>query len=147
MNKEYTKQSLPKEDYLILLGTALSVFSSNNGFIIENIIKTDDTYDWYELIDKESGHLKPYIEQSISQKTGDSKICDLFLDIVKKRNRIIHGFRITSKSGDQVLATKTLKKDGDIQFEITNEYLIDFIKKNDELSDLLYEYRQSINSR
>lgn len=146
MNKEHTKQSLPKENYLILLGTALSVFSSNNGFIIENIIRTEDTYDWYELIDMESGRLKPYIDQSITQKSGDSTIRDLFLDIVKMRNRIIHGFRITSKNGDQILATKTLKKDGDIQFEITNEYLIDFITKNDQLSDLLHKYRQSINS-
>lgn len=147
MNKEFTKQSLPKEDYLILLGTALSVFSSNNGFIIENIIETENKYDWYELIDKESGCLKPYIEQSITQKTRDSVICNLFLDIVKMRNRIIHGFRITSKNGDQILATKTRKKDGNIQFEITTEYLIDFIKKNDRLSDLLNKYRQSINSR
>ena len=147
MNKKYTKQSLPKEDYLFLLGTALCVFSSNNGFIIENIIKTEDTYDWYELIDMESGRLGYYIDQSITQKSGDSTICDLFLDIVKMRNRIIHGFRITSKNGDQILATKTLKQDGNKQFEITNEYLIDFITKNDQLSDLLHKYRQSINSR
>lgn len=33
------------------------------------------------------------------------------------------------------------KKDGNIQFEITKEYLLDFIKKNEELSDMLYKYR------
>ena len=50
-------------------------------------------------------------------------------------------FRITSKQGEQILATKTRKKDGNIQFEITKEYLLDFIKKNEELSDMLYKYR------
>ena len=28
-----------------------------------------------------------------------------------------------------------------IGFEITKEYLLDFIKKNEELSDMLYKYR------
>ena len=36
---------------------------------------------------------------------------------------------------------KERKKDGNIQFEITKEYLLDFIKKNEELSDMLYKYR------
>ena len=57
------------------------------------------------------------------------------------RNRIIHGFRITSKNGEQVLATKTRKKEGNVQFEITNEYLMDFIKKNEQLNYLLHQYR------
>lgn len=74
-------------------------------------------------------------------KTDSFNIEDLFLEVVNMRNRIIHGFRITSNSGEQILATKTRKKDGNIQFEITNEYLIDFIKKNEKLSNLLHQYR------
>ena len=66
---------------------------------------------------------------------------DLFMEIVNMRNRIIHGFRVTSVKGEQVLATKTLRKDGNIQFEITEDYLMEFIKKNQRLSDLLYSYR------
>lgn len=50
---QYSRQSLPSKQYRLLLGTALSVFSSNNGFIIENILNTDSSYSWYELIDKE----------------------------------------------------------------------------------------------
>ena len=146
MNGKYTKQSLPKDDYLLLLGIALSVFSSNMCFIIENIIKTDIKYDWYELVDKQSGALKSYIEETITKKSGKSDISKLFLKIVEMRNRIIHGFRITSKSGEQILATKTLKRDGNMQFEITRDYLVDFIKKNDELCDLLYDYREYINN-
>ena len=58
-----TRQSLPSERYRLLLGTALSVFSSNNGFIIENILDTDSSYSWYELIDKESGRLMKHIKK------------------------------------------------------------------------------------
>ena len=55
------------------------------------------------------------------------------------RNRIIHGFRVTSPDGEQVIETK-VKSTGE-QFIIREKYLIDFIKKNDELSDMLHNYR------
>ena len=141
MYESYTRQSLPAKEYRELLGTALCVFNSNNGFIIENIIKTNTLFDWYELIDKESGCLRTIISETISKESGTTEIEDLFLKIVNMRNRIIHSFRITSKSGEQVLATKKRKKEGNIQFEITKEYLMDFIKKNEKLSDLLHQYR------
>lgn len=51
MYEPYTRQSLPSKEYRELLGSALCVFSSNNGFIIENIIHTSNAYDWYNLID------------------------------------------------------------------------------------------------
>lgn len=86
-------------------------------------------------------NLKKSIADTISRNTGNKDIEILFSEIVEMRNRIIHGFRITSKQGEQILATKTRKKDGNIQFEITKEYLLDFIKKNEELCDMLYKYR------
>ena len=141
MYESYTRQSLPAKEYRELLGTALCVFNSNNGFIIENIIRTNTSFDWYELIDKESGLLRTIISETISKGCDTTEIEDLFLKIVSMRNRIIHSFRITSNSGEQVLATKSRKKEGNIQFEITEEYLMDFIKKNEMLSDLLHQYR------
>lgn len=141
MYESYTRQSLPTKEYRELLGTALCVFSSNNGFIIENIIKTNDSFDWYSLVDKESGLLIDNISETISTTCGNKEIENLFSEIVDMRNRIIHGFRITSESGEQILATKSLKKKGNVQFEITTAYLIDFIKKNEKLSDLLHQYR------
>lgn len=130
--------SLPEERYLLLLGIAMSVFSSNNSFIIENILRTDPSYSWYELIDLESGKLKPIIKKTISKK-ANIEISEKFSEIVDMRNRIIHGFRITSKSGEQILGTK-VKNSGE-QFEITEEYLKKFIKTNDELSTMLTKYR------
>lgn len=85
MYENYTKQSLPTKEYRELLGTALCVFSSNNSFIIENIIRTSDTFDWYELIDKESGKLNPDISKTISEKCGNREIENLFSEIVNMR--------------------------------------------------------------
>ena len=141
MYENYTRQSLPDREYRELLGTALCVFNSNNEFIIENIVSTDLSCNWYDLIDKESGSLKQDIFDTITQSSGNSDIEKLFLDIVEERNRIVHSFQITSDKGEQILATKTRVKDGNVQFKITKEYLMDFIKKNEELSDLLHDYR------
>lgn len=142
MYEAYSKQSLPEKEYRELLGTALCVFSSNNGFLIENIIRTNVSPDsWYDLIDKTSGQLKAHLSSTISKKSGNKDIENLFLEIVEMRNRIIHGFRITSKEGEQILATKERKENGHLQFEITPKYLMDFIEKNDKLSGLLHEYR------
>lgn len=141
MYEAYTRQSLPSKKYRELLGSALCVFNSNNSFMIENIIRTDSANDWYELIDKVSGKLRDKISTTISINSGNTDIEDLFMEIVEMRNRIIHSFQITSPSGEQVLATKTSKKDGNIQFEITEAYLMEFIKKNEELSTLLHSYR------
>ena len=99
-----TRQSLPSERYRLLLGTALSVFTSNNGFIIENILHTDSSYSWDELIDKESGRLMQLIAKTIAN--SDPAIAKKFGEIVEMRNRIIHGFRVTSLDGEQVIATK-----------------------------------------
>ena len=127
MYETYSKQSLPEKEYRELLGTALCVFSSNNGFLIENIIRTNVPPDsWYDLIDKTSGQLKKHLSSTISKKSGNKDIENLFLEIVEMRNRIIHGFRITSKEGEQILATKERKENGHLQFEITPKYLRDF---------------------
>ena len=142
MYESYTRQSLPTKQYRELLGTALCVFNSNNAFIIENILKCDDLgkYDWYHLIDLESGHLKGSVHEVITLKCGD-RIETLFAKIIKMRNRIIHSYRITNASGEQTLATKEKVKDGNRQFEITEEYLFNFISLNQELSILLHDLR------
>ena len=142
MYESYTRQSLPTKQYRELLGSAICVFNSNNAFIIENILKCDDLdkYDWYHLIDLESGHLKGSVHEVITSKCRD-KIETLFAKIIKMRNRIIHSYRVTNASGEQILATKERVKDGNRQFEITEEYLLNFIAFNQELSDLLHNLR------
>lgn len=137
---QYTHQSLPDEEYCLLLGISISVFNSNNGFMIENILRLDPTKDWHSLIDKESGKIKQEMSYFLNSEV-EEEITNLFSDIVEKRNRIIHSFRITNQYGEQSLATKSKNRDGGVQFEITKKYLQDFIKENDVLSSKLHELR------
>lgn len=139
MYEEYSKQALPSSKYRELLGSALCVFNSNNAFIIENILRVDNkNYNWYELIDKVSGKLLPVIDETITKVTQNDKISIMFNDLVNARNRIIHSFQITDESGNQLLATK--EKNGN-QYRITEEFLFQFIKKNEILSSELHSFR------
>lgn len=142
-NKHLTRQSLPDEEYIRLLGVAISIFASNNGFVIENILHTDPKENWYILTDKTSGKIHETLEKVLDEKY--SKIINLFGELVEMRNRIIHGFRITSSDNEQILATKDPKTQK--QFNITKDYLYSFIEKNDLLSKLLYDYRKAITYR
>lgn len=139
MYENYTRQSLPAKEYRELLGSEICVFNSNNSFIIENVLREDGerNYNWYDLIDKTSGQLKAAINDTITTKAG-SEIAQIFSDLVDKRNRIIHSFQITNDDKKQILATKDKQHN---QFVITKEYLLDFIKANEVLSDKLYTFR------
>ena len=141
MYESYTKQALPEKQYRELLGSALCVFNSNNAFIIENILRLDylNTFEWRNLVDLESGQLIGSVQKIITDKCGD-KIEKMFSQIIIMRNRIIHSFQVTS-NGRQMLATKEREKDGGAQFIITEDYLLDFIRKNEELSTRLHELR------
>ncbi len=139
MYENYTRQSLPAKEYRELLGSAICVFNSNNSFIIENILREDGgrNYSWYDLIDKTSGQLKAAINDTITTKAG-SEMAQIFSNLVDKRNRIIHSFQITNDDKEQILATKDKQHN---QFVITKEYLLDFIKANEVLSDKLHTFR------
>ena len=137
MYEEYSRQSLPSKRYRELLGSAICVFNSNNQFIIENILRIDDSnYSWYELIDKTSGDLSQAVKQTIS-KNSDTKIATLFLSIIAQRNRILHSFQVTENE-QQILRTKTKKNE---QFTITESYLLKFIKDNEKLCLMLDQLR------
>ena len=142
MYEKYTRISLPTKEYRELLGSALCVFNSNFGFLIENILREDseNKYNWFRLIELEAGKLKQPIFDIITSQYGN-EIATLYDEIVDMRNRIIHSFRITSKSGEKILATKERGKDGGNQFDITEEYLYKFIEANNRLSDLLHTLR------
>jgi len=139
MYEDYTRQSLPKREYRELLGSAICVFNANNAFIIENILMNDidNDYSWYKLINCESGRLNAPVLETIT-RASNNDIASLFDEIVKKRNRIVHSFQITDESNEQILCTKDKQHN---QYIISEEFLIDFIKQNEELSILLHEFR------
>jgi len=144
MYEDYSRQSLPSKKYRELLGSAVCVFNSNNAFIIENILKNDskNEYSWHILIDRTSGRLKKPIEKTITSQSN-SVIAGAFAEIVDMRNRIMHSFQVTSyeKSDDvngQILATKY--EDGKQEI-ITIDFLLNFIKSNEELATKLHDFR------
>lgn len=89
------------------------------------------------MIDKPSGELDLAIKNTIS-RNSNKKIATLFGNIVGMRNRIVHSYQGTNNDGEQTLFTKNKKN---IQFEITESYLYDFIIENEKLSDLLHKFR------
>ena len=147
MSESYTRQALPSKKYRELIGTAICVFNSNNSFVIENILRADQTgkYEWHKLIDETSGDLAPAIKKTITA-SSNTTIAKLFSDIVAIRNRIAHSFQITAPAGmtdkpdNQILATKY--KNGRQEI-ITEEYLLNFINLNQELSTKLHQFRGS----
>ncbi|OUO89924.1 hypothetical protein B5F40_08805 [Gordonibacter sp. An230] len=135
-----TRQALPPDNYLLLLGASMCVFNANYAFVVENILRTSlCTKSWYELIDLESGWLKPHIAETISKEAGSTDIADLFEEVVDMRNRIVHSFQTTVENGDQMLSTKVRRTHE--QFRITEDYLREFIEKNERLSGLLHSFR------
>lgn len=145
MYESYSKQCLPSKNYRELIGTGICVFNSVNMFIIENILRidNDETYDWHTLVDFTSGQLLKPVKDTITKAT-DKSIAREFEEIIQIRNRIAHSFQITVEQGNtddpdnQMLATKY--KDG-TQELITEDFLINFINKNDELSSKLHALR------
>ena len=137
VNAKLTRQSLPPIEYIILLGTAVCVFNQNNQFVIENILRCDNNISWFKLIDMESGNLCSYIAETITKNSND-EIEKLFEKVVFQRNRIIHSFQCTLNN-EQILATKERKTHN--QYHITKEFLKEFIKENEKLSDMLHKFR------
>ena len=136
-DENLTRQSVPSIEYRILLGTAVCAFNQNNQFIIENIWRCDKNISWFDLVDFESGKLRPYIAETIT-KNSNGDIENLFSKLVFQRNRIIHSFQITLNN-EQILATKERKTHN--QYRITKEFLKEFIKENERLSDMLHKFR------
>lgn len=142
MYEKYSRQVLPSKKYRELLGAAICVFNSNNQFIIENILRVNSSnYNWYELIDKTSGELSEPIKETIT-KNSNTKITSSFSDLISKRNRVVHSFQIT-ENNEQILRTKNNKHE---QYNITEEYLLKFIKDNEILSGMLYDFRDSLGA-
>lgn len=148
MYENYSIQSLPERDYRELLGSALCVFNANNAFIIENILKIEnDQHDWWELMDQTSGILlrKVIIKQYSDKIPKD--IIDLFDSLVKQRNRIIHSSQVTGPKPKEEQLLYTRARITGQQFFITREYLLRFIKENEELSTRLYALRDQLEKK
>lgn len=152
MRSQYSNQPVSDPEYMTLLGTALYVFNANNAFIIENMLNISDYRDWWHLIDQESGTIDSMIQGKhySSVFNEHDEILRLFHDLVLRRNRIIHSFPITSyKESDdpdgQILHTKEKIEAGNKQFTINKHFLLNFIKDNERLCQLLDNLRNHLS--
>lgn len=136
-----TKQSITDEEFLYLLGVCQWVFNSNCSFIIEMIDKehhNNSNESWAKLIEMTAGRLKDYklyIETILGKQ-----IYNMFSELVDERNCIIHSFPTGEKVDDYYIPVyrNDSKK---IYVKVDKEYLIKFIKKNEELSTTLHKFR------
>ena len=141
MYENYSRQALPPREYRELLGTAISVFNSNNAFILENVLNydTNQEYSWHDYISQTSGKLLEPIKNTIT-KNSNTEISNKFQKVIEKRNRIIHSFPVTKEGTKDEPILRTKDKNHN-QYNITEEYLLEFIKLNEELSDMLHDFR------
>lgn len=136
-----TRQSTSDDEFLYLLGLSQWVFNSNCHFIIELIDKehhNNSDEHWFKLIDLTAGQLLDY--KNIIINVLGINIYNLFSEVVDNRNTIIHSIPTGEKIDDYVIPIyRNISKKKYIKIDKT--YLINFIKKNQKLSDKLYKFR------
>lgn len=152
LNNLNISRPLPSKKYLEKLGIGLYLFNFNNAFIIENMLNISDYRDWWTLIDDESGTIDDMIngKHYVNAFKGNEEILRRFHDLIARRNRIIHSFPITSYkksnwANGQILQTK--EKNKGKQFTITEQYLNEFICKNEKLESELMNFRETYSKK
>lgn len=136
-----TRQSTSDEEFLYLLGVCQWVFNSNFNFIIEMIDKehhNKSNEKWTRLIELTAGELLNYKNKILTILGQD--IYELFYELIDERNAIIHSIP-TGEKVDNYLVSIYRNDRKKSYIRIDKKYLIEFIKKNERLSDLIYEIR------
>lgn len=139
--KNITRQSTSDDEFLNLLGTSQWVFNSNCSFIIEMIDKehhNNSSESWHKLIELTSGNLLKYKNLIITILGKD--IYNLFDKLVDDRNSIIHSIPTGEKVDNYTIPiyrNNTKNK----YVRIDKNFLMNFIKENEQLSDKIYEFR------
>lgn len=142
MNESYCRQSLPKRKSRELVGTAICVINQNNSLIIEIYMKANNIKqnEWYHFMKCTSGELKKEVKWFFEKDEEGKEIIQEFEKLVDMRNRIVHCFQYTGNE-EQKLRTVTRDKK---QYDIDDDYLLNFIKLNNELNEKLSNYRKAL---
>lgn len=156
MYEKYSRQPVPSRKYREILGAALYIFNSNYDFLVEDILhikeklQLNDKIDWWNLMNLEAGKLKQKLQQDPAF-TPYKKVLKHHPELMQEfnylkntRNRIVHGFTATSNHNSQVPALYSLNPKTKEQEEITEEYLLNFIKMNESFNLKLYTFRDEI---
>ena len=146
--KELTRQSLTSDEFLNLLGISIWVFNSNISFLIEMLDK--EHHNTTEFLRRDLLKLTAGQLAGLSKKTEKygiklreilgEEIATLFVEIIDKRNAIIH----STPTGNDNLGYVVPVYYGKDTIYITKKYLIEFIRLNDKLSLLIYNKRNDL---
>lgn len=136
-----TRQSTSDDEFLYLLGVCQWVFNSNCNFVIEMIDKehhNNSDEAWCKLIELTAGQLLNYKNKIIT--ILGTEIYNLFSDVLEERNIIIHSFPTGEKVDNYVIPI--YRNDSKNKYiRIDKKLLVNFIEKNEKLSDLIYRFR------
>lgn len=149
--RSLTRLALPSDDgYLFRLGVALYSFASLSSFVAEITSHLDLAVNRTELQAKTGGEILSAFRKAV--KTAKVNIpgvgpigqaaADLFEALNSKRSDIVHAYPITNTSNAQILHRRLDAKEK--YFEVTNEYLDDFISGLHDVSHKLYEIRKMV---
>lgn len=151
--KKQTRLALPEDDtYLYRLGVALYGFNSINSFMIEIICHIDDKQNQTKLFELESGKVLDKFRKTLSYVKKNklfpamysdmSKTANLFENLNTERSDFIHSYPITNKKNEQILHRRKDSKKK--YFEVSNDFLDNFISRLHDVSSLLNKIRLAV---
>ncbi len=151
--KRQTRLALPEDDtYLFRLGIALYGFNSINSFMIEIICQIDNRQNQTKLFELESGKVLDEFRRTLSYVKKNklfpaiyldmNKTAELFESLNTERSDFIHSYPITNKKNEQILHRR--KDSRKKYFEVSNNFLDNFISRLHDVSSLLYKIRSAV---
>jgi hypothetical protein len=147
--RDLTRLALPVDDgYLFRLGVALYGFASVSGFMLEIISYLDPSAERQAISEREAGAILDQFRSAAKKwegapiKPAVSTAATEFERLNTERNDFVHAYPITGVTGAQILHRRFEKKSK--YFEVTDEFLDDFIRRLTRVSDALYAIRDVI---
>ena len=144
--------ALPTDDsYLFRLGVAIYGFASVNSFMCEIISYLDTSKNRTELQNKESGKILDFFRHTTKVWKGvdisgpAKRAADSFEQLNTQRSDFVHSYPITNSSSEQILHRRVDEKNK--YFEVTNEFLDNFISRLTIVDDALYEIRGRVKPK
>lgn len=152
--KKSTRLAMPEDDtYIFRLGVALYGFASINSFMTEILCYVNPGQSRTELLSNNtSGQILDKFRESrvlIPKNKNNRKVRNIMLETANKfeklnteRTDIVHAYPITGRQKQQILHRRKDTKNK--YFEVTNEFIDDFIQRLEKVSDELYAIRKII---
>jgi len=152
--RRLTRIALPEDDtYLFRLGVALYGFASINSFMTEIMCHIDKSQDRIALLsDYTSGPIICESRKILDKIKSEGKFSgiytimqntiDLFDKLNGQRTDFVHSYPITGSTKEQILHRR--KDKAGKYFEVTNEFLTQFIEELCNVSDGLFKIRNEV---